>query len=264
MVFAGDPDAFDEAVLVREQRLADAAGQDRNVARLRGAAQPVDQLGAGAARQAVHAMRRMARIVEIGNHLERHVVGIRKPLDGRPCVRCDGLHQLRVGLAVRLAGNVFGEALRRILDAPLPLEARARRRDEAGRQSRRSAWHRVALDHHRLDAGFAGGERGAKACGTRADDQQRHFAVEVDVLGRSDVGHYAPRASEKCVMLTAYSFVIASGVCQARCCPPSITSVAPVTLRADARYTTASATSSAVGPCPSGTAAACRAKSSAA
>ena len=180
--FAGDPHAFDEAVVIREQRLADTAGQDRDVARLRGAAQAIDQLGAGAARQAVHAMRRMARVVEIGNHLERHVVGTREPLDGRPRVRCDGLHQLRVGLAVRFAGNVFGEALRRILDAPLPLKARARRRDEAGRQRCRSAWHRIALDHHRIDAGFAGGKRGAKACGARADDQQRHFAVELDVL----------------------------------------------------------------------------------
>ena len=123
MVSPEMPHAFDEAVLIREQRLADAAGQDRDVAPLHGAAQAIDQLGASAARQAVHAMRRMARVVEIGNHLERHVVGTREPLDGRPCVRCDGLHELCVGLAVRFAGNVFGKTLSPNPRCPAPAES---------------------------------------------------------------------------------------------------------------------------------------------
>src|SRR2546429_5651506 len=55
-------DALDEAIFVREERLANAPCEDRNIARLNGAAQPVDQFRSGAAREPVHAMRRMARI----------------------------------------------------------------------------------------------------------------------------------------------------------------------------------------------------------
>src|SRR3954462_1432155 len=58
-------DAFNESVLVGEQCFARAPGQDWDVALLYRAAQPVDQLGSRAARQSVHTMRRMARIVEV-------------------------------------------------------------------------------------------------------------------------------------------------------------------------------------------------------
>src|SRR5687767_9739572 len=126
------------------------------------------------------------------------------------------------------------------------LEARACPGNEPSRQGGRTRGYRVALDHHRLDARFARRKRRAQARGTRSNDQHRHFAVEIRILSRPDRAHSATPVS---------------GVCHARCWPPSTTSVAPVTLRAFARKTTASAISSALGPWPSGTAAAWRAKS---
>ena len=64
------------------------------------------------------------------------------------------------------------------------------------------------------------GERRDQARGARADNQHRHFAVEIDGLGRPHLIHSA---------------MPVSGVCHARCCPPSTASVTPVTLRAPLR-----------------------------
>ena len=52
-------DAFDEAILlVGEQRFANASCEDRDIARLDGRAETVDQFRTAAARQAVHAVSR--------------------------------------------------------------------------------------------------------------------------------------------------------------------------------------------------------------
>ncbi len=59
-----------------------------------------------------------------------------------------------------------------------------------------------------------------KPGGAGADDQHRNFAVEIDVLGRLNRIHSATPVS---------------GVCHARCWPPSTASVTPVMLRAPAR-----------------------------
>ena len=64
--------------------LGHALGQNDDLVCFRSASQAVDQLLPGAARQAVHAQRRMARIVEIVDHVERQAVTVRQPFDQRP------------------------------------------------------------------------------------------------------------------------------------------------------------------------------------
>ena len=162
----------------------------------------------------------MIRIIEVGDDLERHRVGVGEPFDRRPCVVCGGAHQPCVRLVVRLARDIGGEQFGGILDTALTLEARTCRRNEPGRQGRRSCRHRVALDHNWLDAGLARGERRTEARCASADDQHRNLAVEIDIVGRQNQIHSA---------------TLASGVCHARCWPPSTASVTPVMLRALAR-----------------------------
>ena len=114
----------------------------------------------------MHAPRRMAGIVEIVDH--RESAGHRR----RRAIRRAELRRARRVrrslaparfLALRI--DIRGEPLSVIRDAPLALKARARRRDQPGRQRRRATRHRVALD----DDAFC-------ACFMRASAAQRPAA----------------------------------------------------------------------------------------
>ena len=100
---------------IRIRRIAVSATrsvEDDDIARLGGAAQAVDQFPPGAGRQAVHAQRRMARIIEVVDHVEGQAVTVRQPLDQRPRALRDRFDDRRVGLAMRLALDVGGEQSR--------------------------------------------------------------------------------------------------------------------------------------------------------
>ena len=83
----GDFKTADDAFNIGKKR-ADGGVADDGDRRLFGRAmQPVDQLGAGAARQAVHAARGMAGIIEVVHQAEWKTVPIREPFDGRAGLR---------------------------------------------------------------------------------------------------------------------------------------------------------------------------------
>ena len=66
-----------------------------------------------ATRQAVHAARAMAGIVEIMHHRERQAVAVGEPFDGRAGLARDEPNERFVGLAVRLGLDVAREQIRR-------------------------------------------------------------------------------------------------------------------------------------------------------
>ena len=118
-------------------------------------------------------------------HVERQTVAVRQPFDERSRTVRDRADNRGIGLTMRLALNVDGKQLRIVADAFDALEPRAGGGNEAGRQRRRAGRHGVALDQHRIGAGFLGRQRRAQPGGAGADDQQRRFGVERDVSGRS-------------------------------------------------------------------------------
>ena len=87
--------------------------------------QPIDQLQPGAGRQAVHPHGRVARIVEIVDHVERQAVAVRQPFDQHAGALRHRIDDGGIRLAFRLALDVGGEQLRAVGDAFGALETRA-------------------------------------------------------------------------------------------------------------------------------------------
>jgi hypothetical protein len=79
---------------------------ERNSTLVRRLAQSVDQLDAGAARQAVHPPRGVARIVEVVNDRKWQSIPIRKPFDGQSSLLRYQVDERRVRLVMRLALEV--------------------------------------------------------------------------------------------------------------------------------------------------------------
>ena len=137
-------------------------------------AQPVDQFGARAAGQAVHAPRCVAGIIEIVHHRKRQTIAVRQPLDGRAGLFGDERDDRAVGFAVRFGLDVRGEPFGAVVDAPHLLKTGAGRRNEARRQGRRAARDRVAFQHNDLGAGLVRRQRRAQSGGAGADDDNRY------------------------------------------------------------------------------------------
>src|SRR5690348_6153717 len=78
-----DIHATDNTVFIRKETLHDRACENDDTVGLGRPAQTVDQFAAGPARQAMHAHRRMAGIVEIIDHTERKCVMIGQPFHQR-------------------------------------------------------------------------------------------------------------------------------------------------------------------------------------
>ena len=120
-------------------------GQDRDAGRLHGLAQPVDQFGARAARQAVHAAGGMAGIGEVVDDGEGQAVSRRPAIrPSGPIASATRSTMRRVGLAVRLALDVRRRSCRRRRRCPglagsgWPRQGSARPRARSSRAAPRS------------------------------------------------------------------------------------------------------------------------------
>jgi hypothetical protein len=71
--------------------------------------QPIDQFLTAAGRQAMHAHRRMAGIVEIVDDVERQTVAVRQPFDRRRRTLRHRGDNCAIGFAMRLALDVGGK-----------------------------------------------------------------------------------------------------------------------------------------------------------
>ena len=142
----------------------------------RGGEQRALELLAGAVRRAVHAQHRVARVEEALDELELDAVAVGEPLDRRSRGPRDGVDDPAVGRALRLAPDVRGEELRRILDAERALEARTGGGDEGGRERGAAGGLGVPLEHQHLRAGLAHRQRGRQAAraGPDNDDGRPH------------------------------------------------------------------------------------------
>ena len=189
--------AEDPAAGIGEQPLSLCLVDDDDVVSFRGRTQAVDQLAAGSARQTMHAQRRVSGIIEILDDFEWQRMAIREPFDQRRGLARDRLGKLKIDLAAGLALDVVGEELRTVDNALGALEARASGRNEPCRQSGRTARHRIAFDHDRVDAGFLRRERRANSSGAGADDQQRHLRIPCGGDVEADFAHSRDYSTRK-------------------------------------------------------------------
>jgi hypothetical protein len=178
--------AGDVAVAVDQERHRLRVAHERGAGADRRLAQAVHQLRARPAREAVHAKHGVARIAEIVDQPDGQTMRVGEPLEGRSRGARDRLDESGVGRALRLRHDVGGERRRTVLDARRSLPARARGRDQPGRERRRVARLRVAFEHERIEAGGAGSKRRCQSGGAGSDDHDRRFGRESDSLGRKD------------------------------------------------------------------------------
>ncbi len=103
----------------------------------------------------------------------------------------DEIDDVRVGLAMRLALDVSGEAAGVVGDALVSLEPGGRGRDQPRAESGRAARHRVPLQDDAIRARLVRRQRGAEPRRAAADDEHGHDAFEGDALRRQHAAHAA-------------------------------------------------------------------------
>ena len=177
-VGTGEADGDHAAVVSRVEVSRKRARHDVDTERRRGRKQRALELLAGAMRRAVHTEHGVTGIQEPFDELERDAVPVGEPLDRRSRRARDRIDDRAVGRALRLAPDVRGEELRRVLDAERALEARARRRNEPGRERRAAGGLRVAFEDQRFRAGLARGQRRGQAARAGTDDDDRDRVLE--------------------------------------------------------------------------------------
>ena len=144
------------------------------------------QFGAIAVGRAVHAVLPVARVEEVGQHLQRRTVGVDEPVHGHGRAPGDGERHLGVGPMPCLGQYLRGEVLRRVLDARRHLELRAGGGDLSTGQGRAARRRIVALDHHDARAALVRGQRRAAAACAGSDHGDGNADVEPPVAGLND------------------------------------------------------------------------------
>ena len=128
-IAALDLHTVDGAIGTHQQRCGRALRDDRNVAGFGRGAQPIHQFTPGAARQPVHAHRRMAGIVEIIDDVERQIVSVAQPFDQSARMFCHRLDDNAVRLIIGFAKDVGGKQRRRCRRYPWRAGSGSRRRE---------------------------------------------------------------------------------------------------------------------------------------
>ena len=165
-------DAADVAFGVGIQVGGAGGGGERDALRFHGGKQGRQQLRAETRRRRMHVHAAVAGILEIEDARQRQLVAVDQPVDRLRRLPRDVPGDLVIALAVRLADDVIGEDLGRVVEQPRgALQLGARRRDLSARERGAARRLRIALENQHFSAALVGGERRDRAARAGADDQ---------------------------------------------------------------------------------------------